>query len=270
VIQLIFNITLPKYEVIISFWWEKIVLYQVTPRFILIPVVQGIMIIYFLSITYQILKRRRQRLNLIFAGFFICTIIGNTLNMIYFFLQIEIIIIILNFLTNYFMVFGVYFILTVNRIILESTIIFSVKKQNLNILYYGFILFLGMFILLILGQIIDPELPFLGISINPETFAPVWGLIFLIFVISFSAIFVVIPIIRTSLRIYISFETKALKKKWLNYFVGSLGVFSIYYLINIANWLDDNNFKLIVSIYAISVILWVSLMYYGIGFKLKP
>lgn len=230
------------------------------------------MITYFLLITYQILKRRRQRLNIIFAGFFISTIIGNALNIIYFSMTVKDTILALNFLTNFFFVLGPIFILTVNRIILESTIIFSVKRQNMYILFYGLLLFLGMLILILLGLIFDPlwpNKPLLGLTINPYTHAPVWGLVFLIYVISFSAIFVVIPIIRTSLKIFKSFETKALKKKWLYYFVGSLGAFSIFYLIIIGNLLDDINFKNIVSIYGISVLLWVSLMYYGIGFKLK-
>lgn len=250
-------------------------LFQLDPRVILIPVVQGIMIVYFLSITYQILKRRRQRLNLIFSGFFICTIIGNLLNIIYFSMADENIILILNFLTNFFVVLNAIFILTVNRIILESTIIYPVKKQNLYMLFYGIILFCGMLILILLGLgldglILQPNAPFFGVKITPAPdHAPWWGLIFFIYVMSFSVIFAVIPIIRTSLKIYKSFETKELKKKWRYYFIGSLGAFSIFYLIIIGNLLNDINFKNIVSIYGISVLLWVSFMYYGIGFKLK-
>jgi hypothetical protein len=230
------------------------------------------MIIYFLSITYQILKRRRQRLNLIFAGFFICAIIGSALNITYFLMTDELIILILNFLTNFFFLFSAIFILTVNRIILESTIIFSVKRQDMYILFYGVLLFLGMLVLVLLGQIFDPIWPIkpiLGLTVNPDTRAPVWGLIFLVYVILFSAISVVIPFIRTSLKIFKSFETRSLKKKWLYYFIGSLGVFSIFYLIIIGNMLDNINFKNIISIYALTMLLWVSLMYYGIGFKLK-
>ncbi|MHA2326348.1 MAG: hypothetical protein ACXACB_13160, partial [Promethearchaeota archaeon] len=199
---------------------------------------------------------------------------ANFLNMIYFLMDIDDnIILILNFLTNFFSLFGAIFILTVNRIILESTIIFPVKRQNMYILFYGILLFCGMLILILLGLRFDrtipkPNEPFFGVKITADG-APWWGLIFFIYVISFSALFVVIPIIRTSLRIYMSFETKALKKKWLTYFIGSLGTFSIFYLIIIGNLVNDIGFKNIVSIYTISVLLWGSLMYYGIGFKLK-
>ncbi|MHA2281672.1 MAG: hypothetical protein ACXAC5_12565 [Promethearchaeota archaeon] len=155
---------------------------------------------------------------------------------------------------------------------MESTIIFSVKRQDMYILFYGVLLFLGMLVLVLLGQIFDPIWPIkpiLGLTVNPDTRAPVWGLIFLVYVILFSAISVVIPFIRTSLKIFKSFETRSLKKKWLYYFIGSLGVFSIFYLIIIGNMLDNINFKNIISIYALTMLLWVSLMYYGIGFKLK-
>ncbi|MFW9824386.1 MAG: hypothetical protein ACFFE4_15690 [Candidatus Thorarchaeota archaeon] len=141
------------------------------------------------------------------------------------------------------------------------------------ILFYGIVLFLGMLVLVLLGQIFDPvwpNKPILGLAINLDTLAPVWGFIFFIYVILFSASFIVVPFIRTSVQIFKSFETISLEKKWLYYFIGSLGVFSIFYLIITGNMLDDINFKNIISIYALTMLLWVSFMYYGIGFKLKP
>jgi hypothetical protein len=108
-----------------------------------------------------------------------------------------------------------------------------------------------------------------GVWIDTDKNYPRFGPLFLVFIIGFTAIFVVIPIINTSLKIYRSFETKALKKKWLFYFVGSLGAFSITYLIWVSNYVFKPNFRLIVGICAISMILWGYLMYYGIGFKLK-
>jgi hypothetical protein len=233
------------------------------------------MLIYFLIITYQILRRRRERINLIFSGFFISTIIGNSLNMIYYGIEqtfpiphVVGVILALNFLTNFFFVFGPIFLFIVNMIILESTIIFSVKRQNIYIFVYGIILFSGMLILLLVPDTFLLNEPFLGVDITPEG-APHWGLIFFIYVNFITTIFVVIPIIRSSLKIYFKFENKVLKKKWFFYFIGSLGSFSLWYLISIGNLLDNIDFKLIVGIYGISIVLWASLMYYGIGFKLK-
>lgn len=233
------------------------------------------MLVFFSTITYQILKRRKERLNLIFSGFFISIIIGNLLNMIYAAIPYtppntnKNIILTLNFLANFFFLFGPIFILTVNRIILESTIIFSIKRQNSSILIYGTILFSGMLILVLLP---DP-FNILGVDLTDEG-APIYKPLFFTYVILFSAAFVVIPVIRSSLKIYTSFETVALKKKWFYYFIGSLGSFGIFYFIFIGNFMnyfsfDTTIFRLIINIYTSSVILWVLLMYYGIGFKLK-
>lgn len=185
---------------------------------------------------------------------------ASILNIIYASLSEPSIILILNYLTNFFICFGAIFVLVVNLVILESTIVFSIKKQNRTIVLYGLVLLIGMLPFYILGE---------GWGVWIDNNYPRFSPLFLGFIIGFPASFAVIPIISTSLKIYKSFETKALKKKWLFYFVGSLGAFSIAYTIWINNYVFQDNFRLIVGIYAISMILWGYLMYYGIGFKLK-
>lgn len=234
-------------------------LFQIDPsRFIMIYIAQSIFVVYFTLITLQILKRKRQRLNVIFSFFFITIIIANILNMIYATMTNEVIILIFNFFTNFFLCFGPIFILVVNMLILESTIIFSVKRQNRYILYYGLLLLLGMAIFYIFGEV----------SVTNE-FRPKFSPIFLIFILIITAALVVIPIIYTSMKIYFSFETKALKRKWIFYVIGFIGSISIAYLFFVNNYLDNANFRLLIAIYSISVIFWGYLMYYGIGFKLK-
>jgi hypothetical protein len=185
---------------------------------------------------------------------------ASILNMIYATLNNPTIILILNYFTNFFTCFGAIFVLVVNMLILESTIIFSVKRQHRYILLYGLLLLIGMIPFYILGE---------GWGVWIDGFKPRFSPIFLIYVIGFQAGFVVIPIISTSLKIYTSFETKALKRKWRYYFIGTIGAFSIPYLIWISNYVFSPDFRLIVGLYAISVILWTNMMYYGIGFKLK-
>ncbi|MFX0080712.1 MAG: hypothetical protein ACFE94_03070 [Candidatus Hodarchaeota archaeon] len=187
---------------------------------------------------------------------------ASVLNIIYASLTEPSIILILNYFTNFCICFAGIFVLVVNLVILESTIIFSVKKQNRTIVLYGLLLLIGMlpFYLLEEGW---------GVWIDNKYNYPRFSPLFLVFIIGFSASFAVIPIIYTFLKIYKSFETKALKKKWAFFFVGSLGAFSIPYTIWINNLVFDDKFRLIVGIYAISMILWGYLMYYGIGFKLK-
>jgi len=172
------------------------------------------------------------------------------------------IILILNYFTNFFTCFGAIFVFVVNLVILESTIVYSIKRQNRSILYYALILLIGMIPFYILKE---------GWGVWIDNNYPRFSPLFLGFILGFTASFAVIPIFYTSLKIYKSFETKSLKKKWFFYFIGSLGAFSIPYTIWINNYYSfyNENFRLIVGIYAISMILWGYLMYYGIGFKLK-
>ena len=227
--------------------------------------------LYFSIIAYKILKRKRQRLNIITSGFFISLSIGFILNMVYWVMSDRLAILILNFLTNFFIFFGVVFLFIVNMIILESTLIYSVKRQFRFILLYGILLFMGMLILVVFGEIYDNSTePFLGVQIING--APKWGLIFFIYVILIMSSFTIIPIIYTNFKIYFRFETKTLKRKWFCHLVGFLGLSVIFYLMSIYNLLDpieDASFRSIISIFSISVIVWGYLMYIGIGTKLK-
>lgn len=209
---------------------------------------------------YQILKRKKQRINLMLSGFLISATIGNILNMFYAVLTNNTVILILHFLTLFFIFFGIVFVFIVNMIILESTLVFSVKRQNRYIVLYGTLLFFGMLILLLL--------PFDLVEIHSRGY-PIWHPIFFFYVVSIITGFAIIPLIYTNFKIYFRFETKALKRKWLGYLIGSLGVITIMYLLMINNLLVSASYRSIISIAGFSIVLWVSLMYYGIGSKLK-
>ena len=237
----------------------------------MIYVFLGILAVYFSIIAYKVLKRKKQRLNIITSGFYISVSIGFVLNMVYAAMTDRITILILNFLTNYFIFFGAVFLLIVNMIILESTLIYSVKRQNRYIFFYGILLFAGMLILVLLGEIFDaPNVPFLGVKIIGGV--PKWGPIFFVYIISITTIFTFIPINYTNFKIYSRFETKALKRKWFYYLLGFLGITVIFYLLCLYNFLDPEiyaNVRSIISILASSLIIWGYMMYYGIGIKLK-
>jgi len=231
----------------------------------------GILVFYFSIITYKVLKRKRQRLNFVISGFFISLIIGFILNMVYAAMTDRMTILIFNFLTNYFIFFGPVFLLIVNMIILESTLIYSVKRQNKYILFYGILLFAGMLLLVLLGEIFDtPNVPFLGVKIINN--APQWGPIFFAYVALIMSIFTIIPINYTNFKIFFQFETKALKRKWFFYLFGFLGLTAILYLSIIVNLLDANIYagvRSIITLSISSVIIWGYMMYYGIGIELK-
>lgn len=185
----------------------------------------------------------------------------------------QILILILSFLTYFFVCFGTIFILIVHMLIVESTIIYSIKRQNKYIILYGCFLFIGMLILLLIGLILgepSSNRPFFGVDPTPiEGNVPEWGLVFLLYTLGVMSGFSIIPIIRTSLKIYFSIESKVLKRKWLYYFIGSLGLIIIFYMMLIDNLYLGDDFRLITSILGVTVIFWGYLMYYGIGFKLK-
>jgi len=235
----------------------------------------GILFVFTCSIAYKVLIRKKQRLNRVFSGFFISLSIGLLLNMIYAAMTDRITILIFNFLTNFFLFVGPVFLLIVNMLILESPLIYSVKKQNRYIIYYGILLFAGMLILVLLGEIFDsPSEPFLGVKIIEveNQLVPKWGPIFFIYVVSIMTIFTLIPINYTNFKIYSRFETKALKRKWFFYLFGFLGLTVILYLGSILNLLDAKihaDVRSIISVLIGSVIIWGSMMYYGIGTELK-
>jgi hypothetical protein len=231
----------------------------------------GILFVFTCSIAYKVLMRKRQRLNLIFSGFFISLSIGLFLNMVYAAMTNGITILILNFLTNYFIFFGPVFLLIVNMLILESPLIYSVKKQNKYIIYYGILLFVGMLIFVLLGEVFDtPNVPFLGVQIINN--APKWGFIFFAYIVLIMTIFIFIPINYTNYKIYSRFETKELKRKWFFYLFGFLGLTVVLYLGSIFNLLDANIYagvRSIISFSLVTLIIWGYMMYYGIGIELK-
>lgn len=247
--------------------------FQINPelsRFIIIFAL-GILALFFSIIAFQILRRKRQRFHIITSGFYISLSIGFVLNMVYAAISDNLAILILNFLTNFFIFFGVVFLFIVNNIILESTLIYSIKRQNRYILLYGILLFIGMLILVLVGLKFDhPDEPFLGVQIING--APQWGLIFFSYIVLMMTSFTIVPIIYTNFKIYSRFETKALKRKWIAHLIGFLGLSVDFYILIIYNLLDSEVFKTIrsiISIFSISVIIWGYLMYRGIGIKLK-
>ena len=242
------------------------------PRILMIYVFLGILVLYFSIITYKVLKRKKQRLNFILSGFFISISIGFIINMIYAAITDRFIILILNFLTNFFIFFAPVFLLIVNMIILESTLIYSVKRQNRYIFLYGILLFSGMLTLVLLGNTFDTQEPFLGVKIDPVNNTPQWGPIFFAYVASIMSIFTLIPINYTNVKIYRQFETKALKRKWFFYLFGFSGLTVVLYLgiiFNLLNPSDYREIRMIITLLISSVIIWGYMMYYGVGIELK-
>ncbi|MHA2397576.1 MAG: hypothetical protein ACXADU_01635 [Promethearchaeota archaeon] len=162
-------------------------------------------------------------------------------------------------------------------ILLESTIIYSVKRQNRYILFYGLLLFIGMLVLILLDTLNGHDPPIFSLKIYSSGY-PGWAPTFFIYVFLSVTCFAIIPLFYTSFKIYNRFENKDLKRRWYCYLIGFLGlaIFVLYpiLLLNLLPPIMEGTrllavLRLVVSIISLTVFLWGYLIYYGIGFKLK-
>ena len=228
-------------------------------RIVQVYVVQVIIAIIFIFLAYKILKRDRKRLNFVFSGLYVFTAIGLVINCIYAPITDESIVLILNFITNFTTAFGTIFLTTFSFIIWFSEKRFTKTKQNVYISIYGILLFLSIIFV-----------PNGGLIINEETnWKPVWSFQYYFYFISVLTLIAAIPFVYTSLKIYFDFKDLELKKKWLFFMIGAFGLYLYMYMAYTANYLNNPLFRLILSVFGLSVVLWVYLMYFGVGKQLE-
>ena len=112
-------------------------IFQLNPtRIIQIYIVQGLTFLFFLFIVYKSLKKSRKRPLIYFSLFLISIDIGLLFNFIYAPLRDPSLVLILNFLTNYFIALSAIF-LTVFCIIIYKHHQFGTLKQFTLILIYA-------------------------------------------------------------------------------------------------------------------------------------
>ncbi len=228
-------------------------------RIIQVYVVQGFIAVFFLYLAYNIFKRDRKRLNLLFGLSFIFVTIGLINNMIYALIQFELALLVFNFITNFSVGFGLIFLTIFNLILLRSEKVITVKVQNLIILVYGILLF-SMIIFLPLG----------GMTINETTnYRAVWSLPYYLYVIIVISIGGVIPTLITSVIIYIQFTDVDLKKRWKYFIIGTSGLYIYMYGAFTTNLLNIELLRLIWSVVSLSIVIFIYLMYYGVGRQLE-
>jgi hypothetical protein len=229
-------------------------------RFLQLFVIQLIIALIFIYLGVRILLRNRSRLNLSFSAFYLFTAIGALLNVVYSVINIEIAVIILNFITNFSISFSLIFLYCTNQIILKSEVAYTKDEELKAIGLYGLLLLL-MICFYPFGQ---------GVIINKTTnWKPVWRLPFFIYVITVVTVVAIIPIIISAIKIYKKFENKQLKSKWIYFMVGLAGLFTYMYGAFINNLLNNQIFRLIFSLFGLTVVVWVYLIYYGIGRQIE-
>jgi hypothetical protein len=178
--------------------------------------------------------------------------------MIYALIFIELIVVILTYITNFIICLAPIFLLIFNLILLKSEKVIDLKKQLLIILSYGGILSL-MFLFY----------PFEGVQNNASTnWYPLWNLPYLIFIYFALTSFTTIPILYTSSKLYKKFEDQELKKKWLYYIAGYIGLAIYLYSTFLGNYMSNLLTYILISIGIAAIIPSIFLLYYGVGKRL--
>ena len=167
------------------------VVYQMDlARIIQVYVVQVIIAAFFIFLAYKILKRGKKRLNVTFSCLYIFVALGLIVNCIYAPMTDESVVLILNFVTNVFVVFGIIFLTIFNLILLYSEKVITKKKEIIIISIHGALLLLSIVFL-----------PFGGITINESTnWKPVFNLPFFIYLMVIITVMGVIPALFTSYK----------------------------------------------------------------------
>jgi len=226
-------------------------------RIILVYGIQGLIIFFFSILVVQLFRRDRTYQTNLLVSFLISVIIGNVTNMVYAVLENGILIIFLHLCVIFFDFFGLGFLYILNRIFLDSEIVYTRKRQIKYLLIFGSIYLLGMFSIGLNG----------GVTLSNFNY-PVWNVYFYIFMLAIVFGFGIFPILVTCIKILRKMEAKNLRRRFLQYFFGVLGMTSVVLLIFTINFWNDNNLRTIVSIYSISTTLWVWLIQRGLGRKL--
>ena len=230
-----------------------------TTRLFLIFGIGAILIVFFSFMSYRILSYKKAKLNIYISLFFIFILIGAILNILYAIIQIEPIPLALHLVTNFIVSFALIFLLVANKIIIESEMRFGTKKQLKVMLRYGVILALMLVFV-----------PFGQVTINTATnWRPVWGIFYFLYITVIVIIFAVIPTILSSINILREFSKGEAKSKYAFFIIGTFGEYSYLFSAFFNNFLDNDAFRQFASIYALSIILWCFLVYYGIGRQLK-
>ena len=227
-------------------------------RIFLVFVIDMMMAIFFLGLGWSILRRRRSRLNATFSGFYISIALGLLINAAYIVIneifRSEPLALLLYYISAFLIFYGPVFMLATNRILIHSEVVYSLKSELKLILIYGFAL--GFMVIFYF---------FDGIEFNESTnWRPVWSLPYLIYTIIVVTAFTTIPTIGSSFKILTVMKDKMMKRRWVWLMIGLLGLYAYEYLVFITFYFNTDFLRMISSLYAITVILWVWLIYKGV------
>ena len=240
---------------------------NISIRLIQVYLVQGLVFVFFVSLSIIILKRDRKRLNKVFSGFYILVSLGLLFNFIYAPMRSDnlvLVIEILNFITNFCLLLGPIFLVVFQLILLKSEKIITKKKQLILIVSYSLVL------LFMIGFMFGEET---GVDITSgNSWIPIYHLPIYIYIVVVHSIGSTIPTIYFSIKVYKKLANPMLKNKWRFFIVGihslnffMYGTYSSYILEVIIH-----GFRFAWSIVGfILVVAGGYLVFYGVGRQLE-
>ncbi len=220
-------------------------------------VVHGIILASFLFIAYKVLKRNRNWLHVTLSGFFISSSTGFAFNMIFVLLSADPyskIVVTLYYFTMFFLLTGSFFLTLFVITLLKTEMVLSKQKQLLILFTYSVLLFTMVFI---------PN----GVKIDSSTnWNPAYSIYYGYFLLAMFTAFSVIPQLVFAYKIYKSFESEYLIKRWKFFVIGIIFFYIISYGTVIYNILDIQAIRTIFSFISLGLtIMGAILIYYGVG-----
>ena len=231
-------------------------------RILIIFIPQLIIAGLFLFLAIKLLRRNRQRPTVTLGMLYIISASGLIFNAIHVVLaafqpENEVLLLVIYFLTFFQWLLPLVFILTFMLSLLRLGDVFTIKKQLIITVIYGFIIVLLFF---------TPK-PY-GITFDDQS-RPKFPWEFLILVYITLTVFIALPTLWYSRRLIKTFQDKILKRKLITFIIGVYGlIVSTYLTILYITW-QDSLFSSIWSIVTTFIIIPSALfIYYGIGREL--
>jgi len=225
-------------------------------RLIIVFVSQGILIVLFSILALKIIKRNRTRPHLALVLFYILLSLGFVLNIVYVLLaptNDSILLRTVYVFSVFFIAFS--FVFNLLFIIILLSLEFSTRKLVVIVLVYGAVC---------LTIYLIPE----GITFSP-TWVPTYSFVLFIVLYVYFTVFMTIPTLYYSNRLYRMFEAENLKKRLRLYLVGFImiigAIYGAIYFITTDNVLFKSIYGVFALIFEVTAAL---LIYYGLGRKL--
>lgn len=218
----------------------------------------GIGGILFIIVAALVLRRSLKQLNQIFSLFFISIAISSIINAIYASLRAPSLVLVLHLLTYYLFSFAMCFLFLFNLILLKSVKKIDRKIQLLFIAVWGLIL-LGIFPLGILD----------GVKIDETTgWKPMWEFSFFLYGFTVCFLYMIIPTLYWSIKIYKQFQDKEMKKRWRIFISGICFYYIVWGGNSIVNVLSIDFVRSFWSIILFFSFFTLYIIYYGVAKQL--